>query len=93
VNVVVGHAQDADRELSEGFGAYPVALAPGRVIVDAAVELEDEALRRAIEVYDEAGDELLAPELEAEDGAVAKDLPSGCLGVGRRLAKAFGELV
>jgi hypothetical protein len=56
VSVVVGHAQDADRELSEGFGAYPVALAPGRVIVDAAVELEDEALRRAMEVDDEAGD-------------------------------------
>ncbi len=50
MSVVVGHAQDADRELSEGFGAYPVALAPIRVIVDAAVELEDEALRRAMEV-------------------------------------------
>jgi hypothetical protein len=91
VSVVVGHAQDADRELSEGLGAYPVALAPGRVIVDAAVELEDEALRRAMKVDDETRDELLAPELEAEDGAVAEDLPSGCLGVGRRLAKASGE--
>jgi len=91
VNVVVGHAQDADRELSEGLGAYPVALAPIRVIVEGAVELEDEALRRAIEVDDETRDELLAPKLEAEDRAVAEDLPSGCLGDGRRLAKTSGE--
>ena len=76
MDVVVGNAQDPDRELSEDLGAVEVALALGRVIVSTAVELEDEALRGAVEVDDEAGDELLAPELEAEDRAVAEDLPS-----------------
>ena len=70
---MVGNAQDADREPSEGLGAVQVALALGRVIVSTAVELEDEALRGAVEVDDEAGDDLLAPELEAEDRAVAED--------------------
>jgi hypothetical protein len=61
VDVVVGYAQDAERELSEHLGASLVVLALGRVIVDTTVELEDEALRGAVEVDDEAGDELLAP--------------------------------
>jgi len=65
VDVAVGNAQDPDRELSEDLGAVQVALVLGRVIVSTAVELEDEALRGAVEVDDEAGDELLAPELEA----------------------------
>ena len=63
VDVVVGYAQDADGELSEDLGASLVVLALGRVIVDTTVELEDEALRGAVEVDDEAGDDLLAPEL------------------------------
>jgi hypothetical protein len=91
VNVLVGNAQDADRELSEGLGAVQVAPALGRIIVSTAIELEDEALGGAVEVDDEGGDELLAPELEAEDRAVAEDVPGGCLGGGRRLAKVSGE--
>ena len=92
VDVVVGDAQDADRELAEDVSACLVVLAPGRVIVDTAVELDDEALRRAVEVDDEAGDDLLSPELEAVKGAVAEDLPGGRFGGGRRLSKAPGEL-
>ena len=91
MNVVVGDAQDADGKLSEGLGAVQVAPALGRIIVSTAIELENEALGRAVEVDDEAGDEPLAPELEAEDRAVAEDLPSGCLGDGRRLPKTSGE--
>jgi hypothetical protein len=75
VDVVVGYAQDADGELSEDLGASLVVLALGRVIVDTTVELEDEALRGAVEVDDVAGDDLLAPELEAAERAVAEDLP------------------
>jgi hypothetical protein len=67
-------------------------LALGRVVVNTAVELEDEALRGAVEVDDEAGDELLAPELEAVDRAVAEDLPGDRLGAGRRLSKAPGAI-
>ncbi len=92
VDVVVGDAQDADRELPEGIGACSVALALGRVVVDTAVELEDEALRGAVEVDDEAGDDLLSPELEAVEGAGAEDLPGGGFSGGRRLSKAPGEL-
>jgi len=92
VDVVVGDAQDADRELPQGIGACSVALALGRVIVDTAVELEDEALGGAVEVDDEAGDDLLAPELEAVEGAVAEDLPGSGFGGRRRLSKTPGEL-
>ena len=89
---VVGNAQDADREASEDLAAGQVVLALVGVIVDAAVELEDEALRRAVEVDDEARDELPAAELEAVEGAVAEDLPRSRLGVGWRPAEAPGEL-
>ena len=92
VDVVVGYAQDADGELSEDLGASLVVLALGRVIVDTTVELEDEALRGAVEVDDEAGDDLLAPELEAAERAVAEDLPGDRFDGGRRPSKAPGEL-
>ena len=92
VDVVVGHAQDADGETSEDLGACLVVLTLGRVIVDAAVELEDEALLWAVEVDDEAGDDLLAAELEAAERAVAEALPGGRLGDGRRPSKTPGEL-
>jgi hypothetical protein len=92
VDGVVGNAQDTDREALEGLATGQIVLELVRVIVDAAVELEDEALRRAVEVDDEAGDELLAAELESVEGAVAEDLPGSRLGVGGRLAEAPGEL-
>ena len=57
MDVVVWNAQDTDREPSEDLAAVQVMLALGRVIVNTAIELEDEALGRAVEVDDEARDD------------------------------------
>lgn len=92
MNVVVGKAQDADREPSEDLAAVHVVLALGRVLVNTTVELENEALGWAVEVDEEACDDLLAPELEPEERAVAEDLPGSRLGGGGRLAKVRGKL-
>ena len=61
------------------------------VVVDVAVDLEREAQLGAVKVGDETGDDLLSPELQAEDAAVTQELPSGSLGDRRVSTKTPGE--
>ena len=59
--------------------------------MDAAIQLEDQAQRRAVEVDEESGDDVLAAEFQAEDPSSSQQLPGG--GFGRRglSAKAPGQ--
>jgi hypothetical protein len=85
VDVLVGDADHADRTARDGLGPGIVVRALGRVVVNTAVELEYEAGGRAVEVDDEARDDLLASELEPEEGAATQELPReiAAAGLGR----------
>jgi hypothetical protein len=76
VDIVIGYAQNAERASLEYLGTSLVTLAPISIVMNAAVELENEAQRGAIEVDDEPGDDLLASELEPQEPTAAEQLPS-----------------
>ena len=62
-------------------------------IVNRPVDLDDKALLRAVEIYNEWTDRLLAPELHAVQVPRAESVPQGFLG-GRRATSQFSrELV
>src|ERR1700690_2517047 len=92
--LVVAEAYDVDRQPGQGLGTESVVLGLRGIVMGTAVELEDQAQRRAVEVDDEAGDELLTAEFEAQDRFAAQQLPG--FGFGRRLlstkAAREGEL-
>jgi hypothetical protein len=91
VDEVVFKAHEADREPFEDLGPDGVVLALRGVAMNASVELEDQPERCAVEVDEEAGDDLLAPELEAVDLRPAQQTPGGGFGGGWVFAKAPRE--
>ena len=76
-NVVVGGAEDAEA----AGGDDPVALGVvlPAFVVDRPVQFDDESGRVAGEVGDEAVDDLLAAEVEADQSVATQTLPQGRL--------------
>lgn len=76
-----GDLLGADVELVTDPGGFEDACAvevveeAPRIVVHPAVDLEDEPKLVAVEVDDEAAEDLLAPELQPEASSVAKKLP------------------
>ena len=63
-----------------------VPFGPLRVVVDGAVELDDEPERGAVEVHHVAAAHLRPAELQAEHLAVAQEPPGEHLGASRTAA-------
>ena len=84
-------AQDADSTVGQDLGPELVVLALRWVIVNAPVNLEDEACGGAVEVDDEPGDDLLASKLQPKQGAVSQDRPRKRFGGRRCSAQASGK--
>ncbi len=73
-------ANDGDATAREDRRAPRIPFGPLRVVVDGAVDLDDEPERGAVEVHLVAADHLLPAELQAEHLAVAQEPPGEHLG-------------
>ncbi len=72
------HADDTFADGDKGGGALRIGGAAVDVIVDAAIDLEDEPQLRAVEVDDVTNDHVLPTKLQALTTAVTKQLPHAC---------------
>lgn len=64
-----------------------------RAVVDGAVDFQGQAELGAVEVHDEAADDVLPAELEAQAAAIAKQPPGDSFGSRAPLPKGLGEVV
>jgi hypothetical protein len=78
-DLVVREAEDTERVPLQRFFAKAVALLLGRLLVDGAVDLDDESGVVAKEVGDEAAQRMLPPKLTAMQPPSAHELPEQLL--------------
>ena len=77
IELVVAEAQDVSGALLQGLGAPGVVLGVIGVVMRGSVQLEGQAARGAVEVDDEAGDDLRAAEFQSQELASAQQAPGG----------------
>jgi hypothetical protein len=65
----------------------PISVADGLLVVHFTVNLDDQALRRAIEIHDEVSDPSLSSEFLAVDLATSKRFPEELFASGLSLPK------
>jgi len=90
-DLVVAKTYDTYGELRQRTGAQSVTLDLGRVVMGAAIELQDQAQRCAVEVDEEARDDLLATELQSQGLSPTQQLPGDRLCRRWLSAKRSGE--
>jgi hypothetical protein len=88
----VGDAEDGQRQPLKRLRSTDIVCGSHGVLVHAAVDLENKAKGRTVEIDDEAGDELLPTKLQAKSLTIAQDSPRGGLGMRRLSTKPLSAL-
>ena len=90
--VLIIKTEDGEAFLSQVLLAFAIVIAAGGVVVDGAIQFDDQALRRAVEIDNVRTDAVLAAKLAAIEPAFLQPLPQRTLGGCSSVAQLLASL-